>query len=48
MSIPMYIYILYSAKFSRVFNFVNFQPFAKIFQQKFLTHGVQCVCAANS
>ena len=29
--------ILYSAKFSRVFNFVNFQPFAKLFQRKFVT-----------
>ena len=39
--------LLYSAQFSWVFNFVNFQPFAKIFQQKFLTCGVQCVRAAN-
>ena len=27
--------IPYSTKFSRVFNFANFQPFAKIFQRKF-------------
>ena len=27
----------YSAKFSRVFNFTNFQPFEKIFQRNFLT-----------
>ena len=43
--------IPYSAKFSRVFNFANFanfQPFAKIFQPKFLPHGVQCARAANS
>ena len=43
--------ILYSTKFLRVFNFTNFanfQPFAKIFQQNFLTHSVQCARAANS
>ena len=43
--------IPYSAKFSRVFNFANFanfQLFAKIFQQKFLTHGVWSARAANS
>ena len=42
--------ILYSAKFLWVFNFanfVNFQLFVKIFQQNFLTRGVQCVRAAN-
>ena len=42
---------LYSAKFSRVFNFANFaniQLFAKIFQKKFLTPDVQCAHAANS
>ena len=36
---------MYNAKFLWVFhfvNFVNFQPFAKIFQQTFLTRGVQC------
>ena len=39
-----------SAKFSRVFNFVNFanfQPFMKMFQRKFLTCGVQCARAAK-
>ena len=40
--------ISYSAKFSWVFNFSNFQSFAKIFRRKFLTSGVQCVHAANS
>ena len=30
-------YIPYSAKFSWVFNFVNFQPFAKLFQREFVT-----------
>ena len=43
--------ILYSAKFSRVFNFtnfVNFKPFVKIFQRKVLTHGAQCAHAVNS
>ena len=39
--------ILYSAKFLQVFNFANFQPFAKIFQGKFLTHGVQRVCVCS-
>ena len=34
-------YILYSAKFSQVFKFMNLQPFAKIFQRKFLTCCVQ-------
>ena len=41
----------YSAKFSRVFNFadfMDFQPFVKVFQQKFVTHGVQCARVANS
>ena len=38
---------LYSAKFSWVFNFANFQSFAKIFQRKILTLGMQCVCAVN-
>ena len=41
----------YSAKFLRVFNFANFanfQPFAKIFQRKFLTCGMQCAHATNS
>ena len=28
-------------------NFVNFQPFAKVFQQKFLTYGMECARAAN-
>ena len=28
-------------KFSRVFNFMNFQLFVKLFQQKFLTRKVQ-------
>ena len=42
------VHIPYSTKFSWVFNFVNFQPFATIFQRKFLTHGMQCACAANS
>ena len=44
-------HIPFSAKFSRVFNFANFanfQPFEKIFQQKFLTHGVRCAHAASS
>ena len=40
--------IPYSAKFLRVFNFANFQLFAKIFKQKFLTCGVQCARAASS
>ena len=39
---------LYSAKILWVFNFVNFQPFVKIFQRKFLTCSMQCVRAANS
>ena len=30
----------YSAKFSRVLNFVNFQLFVKIFQQTFLISGM--------
>ena len=29
--------ILYSAKFLWVFHFVNFQPFAKLFQRKIVT-----------
>ena len=43
--------LLYNTKFLWAFNFVNFanfQPFAEIFQWKFLTRGVQCVHAANS
>ena len=39
--------IPYSAKFLWVFNFANFQPFAKIFQRKFLTCSMQCACAVN-
>ena len=39
--------IPYSTKFSQIFNFANFQPFTKIFQQKYLTCGVQCPRAAN-
>ena len=39
--------IPYSAKFSRVFNFANFQLFTKIFHRKFLTRSMWCVCAAN-
>ena len=42
--------IQYSTKFSQVFNFVNFanfQPFAKIFQRKYLTRGVRCARAAS-
>ena len=43
--------ILYSAKFSGVFNFANFanfQLFVKIFQRKFLTCGMRravCTCS---
>ena len=47
---PQYAALPYGAKFSRVFNFANFQLFAKIFQRKFLTRGVQCaraVCACS-
>ena len=43
--------IPYSAKFSGVFNFVNFanfQLFVKIFQRKFLTSSVRCARAASS
>ena len=39
--------ILYSAKFSQVFHFVNFQSFAKIFKRKCLTPGMQCVRTVN-
>ena len=37
----------YSAKFLLVFNFANFQPFAKIFQQKFLIRSVRCARASE-
>ena len=37
--------LLYSAKFLWVFNFVNFQPFATIFQQKILTHDTLFLCS---
>ena len=35
--------LLYSTKILRVFNFANFQPFVKIFQQKILTCGMQWI-----
>ena len=35
----------YSTKFSWVFNFMNFQPFAKLFHRKFLT---QFSCAESA
>ena len=40
--------IPYSAKFSRVFNFVKFQPFAKLSQRKFVTCNVDGQHAAKS
>ena len=40
--------LLYRIVLNRILQVFNFANFTKIFQRTFLTHGMQCACAANS